>query len=53
MIVEELRKRTIEKGRYEDNIAAVVEEMEVERTYSGLSLAKISGVLRKEAKQRE
>ncbi len=53
VIVEELQRRTIEKGGYEDNIAVVVEEMEVERPRSGVSLAKISGVLRKKAKQRE
>ncbi len=52
VIVEELQGRAIEKGGYKNNIAAVVEEMEVERTRSGVSLAKISGV-RKEAKQTE
>lgn len=53
VIVEELRRRAIERREYEDNIAAVVEEMKGERTRSGVSLAKISGVLRKQAKQRE
>lgn len=53
VIVEELRRRAIEKGGYKENIAAVVEEMEIERTRSGVSLAKISGILRKQAKERE
>lgn len=53
VIVEELQRRAMEKGGYDDNIAAVVEEMEVEKIRSGVSLAKISGVLRNKAKQRE
>lgn len=53
MIIEELRRRAIDKMGYEDTIAAVVEEMKAEKSRSGVSLAKISGGLRKQAKQEQ
>lgn len=53
MIIKELQRKAIRKRKYKDNIAAVVEKMEVEKIHFGVFLAKISGVLRKEAKQKE
>lgn len=53
VIIEEFRRRAIKKRGYDDNIAKVVKEMEVERTSLGVSLAKISVVLRKQANERE
>lgn len=52
MIVKKLQRRAKEKKGYKDNIMAVVEEIEIEKTRFGVFLAEIFEVLRQKAKQK-